>query len=145
MSTYHDLQRFVNAHAASFKTALDEIQSGKKQTHWSWFVFPQIVGLGKSETSVFYSIQTLDEARSFLKNPTLRANFIKILEALLEIKESSAKEILGTPDDLKLHSSVTLFQSIAPYEETFGRILNRFFQGRPDPKTLEILNQTSLA
>jgi uncharacterized protein (DUF1810 family) len=103
------LERFVTAQQSYYKTALHEIQNGQKRSHWMWFVFPQIAGLGYSETTQYYAIQDLEEAKDFLKSDILGKNLIEISEALLHVKSDDATEVMGWPDNMKLKSSMTLF------------------------------------
>ena len=133
------MQRFLDAQQSSFETALSEIKRGRKQTHWMWYIFPQIQGLGISETSKFYSIKDLSEAREYLQHPVLGARLIQISNALLEGKENNANKIFGSPDDLKLKSSMTLFASLENTDPVFQGVLNKFFQGEKDERTMGII------
>ena len=120
-------------------TALREIQNGRKRSHWIWYIFPQVAGLGMSSTSQYYAISGLDEARAYLREPTLRAHLLEISNALLALDESDPSVVFGFPDDLKLRSSMTLFAAAAPDEPVFAAVLDKFFDGRPDTRTLQIL------
>ena len=133
------LERFLTAQQSYYQTALQEIQSGQKRSHWMWFIFPQIAGLGYSETAQYYAIQDLDEARAFLKNTTLGRNLIEISQALLEVASDDATEVMGWPDNLKLKSSMTLFALAKPECEVFQKVLDKYFQGERDQRTIEIL------
>jgi uncharacterized protein (DUF1810 family) len=134
------MKRFLDAQQSSFETALSEIKRGRKQTHWMWYIFPQIQGLGFSETSKFYAIKDLSEAREYLQHPVLGARLIQISHALLEGEEKNANKIFGTPDDLKLKSSMTLFASLENTDPVFQGVLNKFFQGKKDEKTIGVIN-----
>ena len=132
------LQRFITAQETSYDTALSEIKKGRKKSHWMWYIFPQIQGLGFSETSKFYAIKDVNEAKEFLKHPVLGERLIRICEELLKLEEGNANKIFGSPDDLKLKSSMTLF-SLLNSHPVFDRVLEKFFQGAKDNKTLEII------
>jgi uncharacterized protein (DUF1810 family) len=134
------MKRFLDAQQSSFETALSEIKRGRKQTHWMWYIFPQIQGLGFSETSKFYAIKDLSEAREYLQHPVLGTRLIQISHALLEGEEKNANKIFGTPDDLKLKSSMTLFASLENTDPVFQGVLNKFFQGKKDEKTIGVIN-----
>jgi uncharacterized protein (DUF1810 family) len=135
----HNLQRFVDAQATAYETALAEIRDGRKRSHWMWYVFPQLEGLGDSPTSRYYSIKSLTEARAYLADPILGPRLIECAEAVLGLTGRSAREILGTPDDLKLRSSATLFASVSPPGSVFHWIVNTYFQGRHDQATLALI------
>jgi len=134
-----DLERFVAAQARTYDAALAELRRGRKASHWMWYVFPQAAGLGLSPTSQHYAIGSLAEARAYLAHPLLGARLRDCVEALLALDGRSAHDVFGSPDDLKLRSSLTLFAAAAPEEPLFGRALARYFDGRADPRTLEIL------
>ena len=134
------LERFIKAQTTSYDLALAEIKAGKKRTHWMWFIFPQIEGLGASQTSIFYSIQSLQEARGYLNHPLLGKRLVECTQAVLEHPHKTAHEIFSTPDDLKLRSCMTLFASICDQPSVFDQVLDIFFDGESDPRTLEILS-----
>ena len=136
-----DLNRFVQAQEEIYPRALAEIKLGQKRSHWMWFIFPQIDGLGYSSTAKFYAIKSKDEAKAYLDHPLLGKRLIECVEALLEIEGKSAAEIFGYPDDLKLRSSLTLFANVSPADSVFSRVLDRYFGGEPDQRTLELLQQ----
>lgn len=139
MTDPHDLQRFVNAQASIFDQALAELNAGSKRTHWMWFIFPQIAGLGQSAMSRKYAIRSLDEARAYLAHPLLGPRFRQSVEAILAWADRrDAVSILGLIDAVKLRSSLTLFAKAAPGEPLFARALDDFF-GSPDPQTLRLL------
>jgi uncharacterized protein (DUF1810 family) len=135
-----DLSRFVQAQAETYEHALSEIQSGRKRTHWMWYIFPQIDGLAFSSTSKYYSIKSTDEARAYLDHPVLGPRLRQCAEAALATADRSATAIFGNPDDLKLRSCATLFASISASGSVFQRVLEKFFEGVSDPKTLIILD-----
>lgn len=139
MKQHYNLDRFINAQQKYYEIALEETKNGKKRTHWMWFIFPQIEGLGYSDIAKFYSIKDLDEAKEFLSNSYLRNNLITICEALLKLEISDSEEIFGYTDSLKLKSSMTLFEIVSE-DEIFSKVLNKFYQSSRDQSTLEILN-----
>ena len=132
------LDRFVQAQDGVYDDALAELTAGRKRTHWMWFVFPQIAGLGSSPTAQRYAIRSLDEARAYLAHPVLGPRLRECAQALLAVPGRSAHEILGHPDDLKLRSSMTLFARAAEDPALFEAVLDRFYDG-PDPLTLTLL------
>ena len=135
-----NLARFVEAQENSYETALYELGKGKKRSHWIWFIFPQIDGLGTSGTAHKYAIKTTDEARAYLLHPVLGARLLECCEALLNLEqEKSASQIMGHPDDLKLRSSMTLFSLVADTEATFQAVLDRYYDGEPDSRTIAIV------
>lgn len=136
MPVDHDLQRFVDAQATTYATALAEIRAGRKRSHWIWFIFPQIQGLGRSETAQHYAIASRDEASSYLAHRVLGPRLREITKAALEHPGLSATALFGQPDDLKFHSSLTLFAAVAEDPEPFHEALKTFFAGQPDEATL---------
>ena len=138
----YDLSRFIKAQKEDYQLALSEIKNGKKESHWMWYIFPQIIGLGMSETSVYYSIQNIEEAKAFLEDEYLGWNLIEICKALLSLPVNNAMAIFGSPDDMKLKSSMTLFNCASDEEQNiFAEVLNKFFDGNQDVLTLEILGK----
>lgn len=143
----HDLQRFVNAQDAggTYERALAELRAGRKTSHWMWFVFPQIAGLGQSEMSRRYAIGSLEEARAYLEHPVLGSRLVESARALLGHEGLSAEEIMGGIDAVKLRSSMTLFaqaaQLASPRDgtEVFEQVLERYFDGEPDAATLRLV------
>lgn len=133
-----DLSRFTSAHQRDFSTALSEIRSGRKRSHWMWYIFPQIDGLGMSPTAQYYSIKNLEEARDFINDPYLGGNLIEISEALLENESDDASYVMGYPDDLKLRSSMTLFREVSD-NPVFDKVLGKFYGGMPDEYTLRLI------
>ncbi len=134
-----DLERFTRAQERDFARALAEIKSGRKRSHWMWYIFPQIDGLGFSATSRRYAIKSLDEAKAYLEHPILGPRLVQCAEAVLAVENRSAEEIFGWPDVLKLRSSATLFACVAPSGSVFERILAKYYDGVGDPKTLQLL------
>jgi uncharacterized protein (DUF1810 family) len=135
----HNLERFIAAQKGVFQTALSELQQGKKQSHWMWYIFPQIQGLGFSDTAKFYAIENLTEAQSFLQHRVLGPRLILISSTLLELESNDAHKIFGSPDDLKLHSCMTLFSEVQNTNPVFTKVLEKFFGSRKDNKTLKML------
>ncbi|MEZ0182435.1 MULTISPECIES: DUF1810 domain-containing protein [Flavobacterium] len=138
----NDLARFLDAQNKLYLTALSEIKKGKKETHWMWFIFPQVKGLGKSDTANLYAIADLKEASEFLEHPILGKHLIEISELLLTFKRKSADGILGDLDARKLRSSMTLFSMTENTNPIFQEILDAFFSGESDPLTISIINST---
>jgi uncharacterized protein (DUF1810 family) len=139
-----DLDRFVRAQEADYQRALAEIRSGRKHSHWMWYVFPQFAGLGLSATSERYAINSLAEARAYLAHPILGTRLTEIAEAVLNVQGRTAHEIFGSPDDLKLHSSATLFALVSPGDSVFHRIIDQYFDGSRDERTLELVRSLRL-
>jgi len=135
------LKRFLSAQEKDYELALSEIKRGKKTSHWMWYIFPQIIGLGHSETAKFYSLRDLKEAQDFLEHPTLGKRLIEITAEVIKHENKTAHEIFRSPDDLKFHSSMTLFSLIPGSDALFNTALQTFFSGRPDVKTIEICTQ----
>jgi uncharacterized protein (DUF1810 family) len=133
------LERFVTAQAPVIEHALAELRAGAKQSHWMWFVFPQFSGLGHSAMSRTYALQSLQEARSYLAHPVLGTRYRECCQAVMNVKDKSAREIFGTPDDVKFRSSLTLFGEAAPQEVLFSNLLEKYFAGEPDEATLDLL------
>jgi uncharacterized protein (DUF1810 family) len=135
----YDLGRFLQAQEDDYDLALSEITSGRKRSHWMWYIFPQIDGLAFSSTSKHYAIKSLDEARAYLDHPTLGPRLLDCAEAVVRLDGRSAREIFGSPDDLKLRSSSTLFACASPPGSVFDRLLAKYYQGRRDDRTLQLL------
>ncbi len=133
-----DLSRFLKAQEQDYEQALREIRSGRKRSHWMWYIFPQIQGLGFSPTAQYYAIRDLQEARDYLAHPVLGARLKEISSALLDLNGLSASEIFGYPDDLKLRSSMTLFRMADWNEPVFLEVLEKYYDGKPDARTVEL-------
>lgn len=133
------LDRFLQAQEGVYDVALAEIRNGRKQSHWMWFIFPQIDGLAFSPTSKYYAIKSLEEARAYLNHPVLGPRLLESAEAVVSVEGKSASEIFAHPDDMKLKSCATLFARVSPPGSLFARLLEKCFQGRPDGKTLQLL------
>lgn len=135
------LERFVQAQEADYQLALSEIRNGRKKSHWMWYIFPQLDGLGFSEQSRRYAIKSVDEATAYLNHAVLGPRLIECAEAALAIDGRSAGDVFGTPDDMKLRSCATLFAVVTPAGSVFHRVLNKYFDGEPDAKTLSLLHR----
>ncbi len=152
--TVIDLSRFLSAQKKDFETALSEVREGRKESHWIWFIFPQLRGIGHSSMSRYYAVENLEEAAAFLQEPVLKKNLLTICSALLDQEKEDPSDIFGWPDDLKVRSCMTLFDraarelaaregraDIAPEYSVFRKILDRFYEGTEDEITLEILKE----
>lgn len=133
------LEKYLIAQQAYYRTALQEIKSGQKRSCWMWFIFPQIEGLGYSEMAQYYAIKDMNEAKAYMEDYTLSSNLIEISQALLEVESNDATAVMGWPDDLKLKSSMTLFALVKPECEIFQKVLDKFFYGEKDQRTIKIL------
>ena len=133
------LQRFVDAQAPLYGAVCAELAAGRKTTHWMWFIFPQLKGLGRSATARFYGIASKDEALAYWQHPVLGPRLKQCAELVLNTSGKTAHEIFGTPDDLKLQSCMTLFADVAAGEPVFARVLERYYQGQRDEKTVALL------
>ena len=134
-----NLNRFIEAQAQRYQAALSEISNGRKKTHWMWYIFPQVKGLGFSQTSRYYAIEDMNEAAEFLKHPVLGVRLINISKELLKLESNNATSIFGSPDDLKLKSSMTLFSCVPGSDPVFQLVLDKFFDGAKDENTLRII------
>jgi uncharacterized protein (DUF1810 family) len=138
-----DLNRFLNAQEKDFENALAEIKSGKKESHWMWYIFPQIKGLGYSQMSIYYSIQNIKEAKDYLNHPILGSRLKEITLEVLALNENNATRVFGIPDNLKLKSSMTLFASVdTSTDKIFEKVLQNFFKGQFDEKTIDLLKNS---
>ena len=135
-----NLDRFKKAQSRDYATALTEIKNGRKESHWMWYIFPQLKGLGFSYTAEFYGIDGLAEAKAYMADELLRGRLVEISEALLRVASSDAREVMGYPDDLKLKSCMTLFMVAAPEIDVFGKVLEKFFGGEKDLKTIDAIS-----
>ncbi|MDP3747322.1 MAG: DUF1810 domain-containing protein [Phenylobacterium sp.] len=133
-----DLARFIDAQHDAFEDAYNELKAGRKTSHWMWFIFPQVAGLGQSPMAVRYAIRSRAEAVAYQRHPVLGERLIQLTNLAIQAPVASAQELFGSPDHLKFHSSMTLFDAVAPHEPTFSRAIDRWFKG-PDTRTLEIL------
>jgi uncharacterized protein (DUF1810 family) len=134
-----DLRRFVEAQAPVFETVLQELREGRKRSHWMWFIFPQIAGLGHSDMARRFAIASRAEAAAYLAHPILGARLVECSRLVQAVQGRSAREIIGPPDDLKFHSSMSLFASVAPERAIFQDNLRKYFAGVPDRATVERL------
>ncbi|MDF2432849.1 MAG: hypothetical protein JWP44_2480 [Mucilaginibacter sp.] len=141
MANEDSLKRFVDAQETDYPVALAEIKNGRKRSHWMWYIFPQIQGLGFSETSRFYAIKDINEAQEYLKHPVLGSRLISICKALLQLESNNATAIFGSPDDVKLKSSMTLFAALPGTDPVFESVLEKYFDGSKDIKTLQIIKK----
>ncbi|MGN8259328.1 DUF1810 domain-containing protein [Pseudomonas sp. SMSB3] len=139
MTSVHPLQRFIDAQNPVYDHVLQELQAGRKRSHWMWYVFPQLKGLGHSAMAVRYGLEGAEEARAYLDHPVLGPRLRTCVGALLEHSGKTAKQILGSPDDLKLRSCLTLFGQVAPEDPLFQLALMQFYDGEPDRLTCAIL------
>ena len=135
------LERFIEPQEQDYEQALKEIRKGRKVSHWIWYIFPQLRGLGKSYMSDYYGIRDLDEAKAFLQDPYLGKHLQKISEALLNLDNDNATQIMGRPDDMKLKSSMTLFACADPENAVFEKVLEKFYNGHKDGRTLKMLSK----
>jgi len=141
MGAETQLKRFLEAQEGHYEKALAEITNGAKRSHWMWFIFPQVKGLGFSSASQLYGIKDLKEAEAYLKHPVLGPRLISICRLLLDLETTNANKIFGSPDDLKLKSSMTLFAAAKNSDLVFQQVLQKFFQGKMDDQTITILNR----
>ena len=141
---YYDergLDKYVSAQARDYDDALREIRSGRKRSHWIWYIFPQLDGLGYSPTAQYYGIRDLEQAKDYMAHPVLGPRLVEISGALLSLPGSNPSAVMGYPDDLKLCSCMTLFELAAPDEPVFGRVLEKYYGGRRDRMTLNLLGR----
>ena len=138
MST-SNLDRFITAQAQHYQTAFDEISRGRKISHWMWYIFPQLSGLGHSDTAKYYGIRGIEEAKQYLSDPVLGPRLIEISRELLKLKNKTVSSVMGSPDDLKLRSCMTLFASLPGADGVFTEVLKKYYGGIMDHRTLELL------
>ena len=136
----YNLSRFENAQNKVYAQTLFELHSGQKQTHWMWFIFPQIDGLGRSQYSTFYAIKSKQEASAYLIHSIVGARLVECVETILSVHGRSASQIFGSPDDKKLNSSMTLFAHVSPDNSLYQQVLRKYFDGRHDDRTLKLLD-----
>lgn len=135
----YNLDRFIKPHEKHYDIALSEIKEGRKKSHWMWYIFPQIKGLGNSNISEFYGIENLDEAKEYYNNKFLRDHLTEISNTLLSLDNNDITSILNYPDDLKLKSSMTLFMLVDPKEKVFSKVLDKNYNGEKDENTIKIV------
>ena len=136
-----NLERFVTAQASDYAVALAEIRRGRKQSHWMWYIFPQFQGLGSSPTSQHYSLKSTAEAMAYLAHPVLGPRLLECAMAILRLNGLTAREIFGSPDDMKLRSCATLFAAVSPPGSVFHQIIDQYFRGEPDTATLRLIRE----
>ena len=136
----NNLARFIKAQESDYKTALAEIRSGHKRSCWMWYIFPQIQGLGSSGTARYYAVEDYEEAKEYMENPVTGGHLREISEALLKLESDDATQVMGWPDDLKLRSSMTLFALATKENEVFLKVLDKFYDNKPDAQTVDILD-----
>ncbi|MGZ2384165.1 DUF1810 domain-containing protein [Rhizobium brockwellii] len=137
------LHRFIDAQNGVYEQALLELKAGRKTSHWMWFIFPQVAGLGTSAMAEKYAIRSAEEAAAYLADPILSSRLLRCVEAILSVNGRSAHEILGSPDDLKLRSSMTLFAAISDHGSLFHQVIEHFYQGKFDDRTMKILSAST--
>ena len=145
MTDIYNLHRFLDAQERVYDTVLDELRAGRKASHWIWFIFPQIAGLGQSAMAQRFAITSLDEAKAYLKHPVLGQRLRECTQLVLDVNWHSAEEIFGYPDYLKFRSCMTLFMTAATDNTIFKNALLKYFDGKPDQMTLDMLAQQSLS
>ena len=136
----YNLKRFIDAQERDYETALKEIKSGRKRSHWIWYIFPQLKGLGSSMTANYYGIENEEEARLYIENEYLRNHLLEITKCLYELNENDISFVMGYPDDLKLKSSMTLFDYVSDYD-IFYKVLEKYYKGQRDEYTLRLINK----
>ena len=139
----YNLNRFIEAQMAIYEGAMLELARGRKDSHWVWYIFPQIEGLGNSDTIKLYAIKSLEEGRAYLKHPVLGPRLIKACEILLSLKDASMDEVMGFPDDLKLLSSMTLFEALADSNSIFTKVIDVYFDSERDEISLKLIKELS--
>jgi len=142
MEKQYDLDRFLEAQRETYNNALREIREGSKQSHWMWFIFPQLKGLGFTDYNIFYGIENLKEASLYLNHPILGKRLEEITQAMLQIENKTALEILGRPDERKLKSCMTLFGLLPETAECFMQVLEKYYNGEQDEKTLQLVKES---
>lgn len=141
VTTMHELERFYKAQKYDYETALSEIRNGRKESHWMWYIFPQVAGLGRSTMAEYYAIRSKKEAKAYIEDPVLGKRLIEISQALFQVESDDAQKVMGWPDNLKLRSCMTLFAEVAPEQPVFRSVLEKFYDGEMDGKTLDILKE----
>lgn len=135
----YDLNRFIDAHKYNYETALREFKEGRKRSHWMWYIFPQITGLGESETSEYYAIHNMDEAIEYMAHPVLRSHMYELVDVLLNMDNYDIKEVFDFPDDIKLQSSMTLFYFVS-LNKVFKAVLDKYYSGEYDKRTIDFIH-----
>ena len=138
----YNLDRFLKAQELMYPWALREMKNGRKQTHWMWFIFPQLKAIGQSSTALYYGIEDLDEAKQYLAHPVLGTRLKEISEVLLSLETNDPCKVMGEIDALKLCSSMTLFAEVAGYDSVFGKVIDKYYNGNKDMNTIRILTDT---
>lgn len=136
-----NLDRFVSAQEHCYERALEEVKSGRKESHWMWFIFPQILGLGMSDTAIFYSINDIGEAKLYLEHEVLGPRLVEITKELLELDTDDPVDVFGDIDALKLNSCMTLFDYVSDEENVFSEVIEKFYNGQKDEKTLQLIKK----
>ena len=136
----YNLERFVDAQNGVYERALSELRAGRKRSHWMWFIFPQMAGLGTSTMAEKYAIRSAEEATAYLADPVLGSRLQRCVDAILDIEGLSAHDMFGSPDDLKLRSSMTLFAAISEHGSPFHKVIDRFYHGEYDQRTIQLLD-----
>ena len=140
----YNLSRFIEAQETTYEGAMLELARGRKESHWIWYIFPQIEGLGKSDTAKLYSIKSLEEGRAYFEHPVLGPRLVEACKILLSLEDISINDVMGFPDDLKLLSSMTLFESIADINSIFTKIIEFYYDEERDTSSLEIIKKMTL-
>ena len=134
-----NLERFVSAQERDYETALSEIRDGHKKSHWMWYIFPQIAGLGRSSMTQYYAISDIEEAKAYMQHPVLGPRLVEISGALLQLPGNNATAVMGYPDDTKLRSCMTLFMLAAPDEPVFRKVIDKYYSGEADERTIALV------
>jgi len=135
------LEKYLSQHTRHFDTALKEIQNGRKDSHWMWFIFPQIKGLGRSLASKYYALNSIQEAKCYMDHDVLQSHMLEICNTLLTLENNDITQIMGFPDNLKLKSCMTLFSMSNPEYDIFQKVLDKYYDGKPDDRTVAIIKQ----
>ena len=139
----YNLERFVDAQNGAYERALSELRAGHKRSHWMWFIFPQIAGLGSSFMAEKYAVRSAEEAAAYLADPVLGSRLLRCVDAVLAIEGISAHEVFGSPDDFKLRSSMTLFAAISEHGSPFHKVIDKFYRGEFDDRTIQLLDASN--
>jgi uncharacterized protein (DUF1810 family) len=139
----YNLERFIDAQNGAYEQALSELRAGHKRSHWMWFIFPQIAGLGSSFMAEKYAVRSAEEAAAYLADPVLGSRLLRCVDAVLAIEGKSAHEVFGSPDDFKLRSSMTLFAAISEHGSPFHKVIDKFYRGEFDDRTIQLLDASN--